>query len=214
MAGEGGEATERAGRILEAADALFCARGYDGVSVRDVAQAAGVNKALVFYHYESKQRLFERVLAGYYEAHARVLRDSLAAPDLGAGDGSPEDRRARLHELVSAYFDFMCDHHRYARLIQQEVARQGEHLELIRENLAQLFRASEQALAALLPTAGPLAPKHFFLSLSAMTINYFTYAPALGEVWGTDPLGEEARGERRAHLRWVVDALLDALEAE
>lgn len=199
-----GQEPDRAARILSAADDLFCERGYDGVSVRDVARQAGVNKALVFYYYESKIKLFERVLAGYYEAHAGVFQR--------AAEGASGDLRARIHGLIDTYFDFIGSHHRYARLIQQEVARQGEHIGLIRDNLAQLFLVSHVAFADTLPERGPLAPKHFFLSLAGMTINYFTYAPALGEVWGDDPLSEAARAERRAHLRWVIDALLDALD--
>lgn len=198
------EEPDRAARILSAADDLFCERGYEGVSVRDVARQAGVNKALVFYYYENKLKLFERVLAGYYEAHAEVFQR--------AAEDASGDLRARIHGLIDAYFDFMASHHRYARLIQQEVARQGEHIGLIRDNLAQLFLVSHVAFADTLPERGPLAPKHFFLSLAGMTINYFTYAPALGEVWGDDPLGEAAQAERRAHLRWVIDALLNALE--
>lgn len=194
---------DRASRILEAADDLFCERGYAGVSVRDVAKQAGVNKALVFYYYESKDALFQRVLSRYYDAHASVLT-------------LPEDPsrslRERVHDLVTHYFDFMDEHQRYARLIQQEVARRGDHLELIQKNLQQLFLQSGELLRDLLPERGPLAPKHFFLTLSAMTINYFTYAHALGEVWGCDPASEDARAERRAHLRWVVDALLSALD--
>jgi AcrR family transcriptional regulator len=195
--------TGRAGRILQAADELFCERGYAGVSVRDVAQRADVNKALVFYHYESKVLLFERVLQGYYEAHGTLLRSGI--PREG-------DLKERVHGLVGAYFDFMAEHHRYARLIQQEVARQGEHLPLIRKNLAQLLLTSQETLGELLPERGPLAPKHFFLTLAGMTINYFTYAPALGEAWGEDPCGEAGVAERRAHVRWVVDAILGHLE--
>src|SRR5256885_8471488 len=49
---------------------LFCERGYEGVSARDVAERASVNKALVFYHFGSKAKLFDRVIERYYESHA------------------------------------------------------------------------------------------------------------------------------------------------
>ena len=57
-----GEEGERKERILKAADALFCERGLSGVSVRDVAAKAEVNKSLVFYYFDNKQVLFEAVL--------------------------------------------------------------------------------------------------------------------------------------------------------
>lgn len=49
-------------RILEEAERQFAERGFDGVSVNEVASAAGVCKANVFHHFASKQELYERVL--------------------------------------------------------------------------------------------------------------------------------------------------------
>ena len=66
-------------RILEAGEALFCSVGYDGVCVRDVAERAGVPKALVFYYFESKEGLFEAVLARYYELHRAALESAMSS---------------------------------------------------------------------------------------------------------------------------------------
>ena len=195
---------ERRHAILSAADDLFCARGYAAVSVRDVAEEAGVNKALVFYYFESKERLFAEVLEGYYAAHGALLRR--------AASESRGPLRERVLTLMEAYFDWMARNARYSRLIQQEVARESEHLPLIQRHLAELLTPIRELLGDKLPAQGPLAPKHFFLSLSGMTTTYFTHAPALGELWGEDPQSEAAQAERRAHLSWVVDALLRALE--
>lgn len=197
---------ERRARILSSADTLFCARGFEGVSVRDVAQAAEVNKALVFYYFDSKDQLFAEVLGTYYAAHRSFLLETAAS--------SGGDLRARVLSLVGAYFDWMADHARYARLIQQEVARESDHLPLIQRHLAELHAPVEGLLGDLLPAEGPLSPKHFFVSLSGMTTTYFTHAPALGELWGEDPASDTARSERRAHLTWVVDAILTKLQSE
>ncbi len=50
-------------RILGAAERLFAERGYDSVSISDVAREAGVCKANVFHHFAGKQALYETVLA-------------------------------------------------------------------------------------------------------------------------------------------------------
>jgi len=60
-------------RILDEAERQFSARGFDGVSVNEVASAAGVCKANVFHHFASKQELYERVLARTCEAFGREL---------------------------------------------------------------------------------------------------------------------------------------------
>jgi AcrR family transcriptional regulator len=49
-------------RILDAAEKLFARRGFHGVSVRDITQDAGVDVALVSYHFGSKQALLDSVL--------------------------------------------------------------------------------------------------------------------------------------------------------
>jgi AcrR family transcriptional regulator len=56
-------------RILDAAEALFAQRGFYGVSLRDITQAAGVDVALVSYHFGGKRELFTAV----FERRAEVL---------------------------------------------------------------------------------------------------------------------------------------------
>ncbi|MDA5194045.1 TetR/AcrR family transcriptional regulator [Govanella unica] len=56
----GGELTKD--RILDAAEALFAEGGYDGVSLRQITQQAGVDLALANYHFETKENLFREVL--------------------------------------------------------------------------------------------------------------------------------------------------------
>ena len=194
---------DRAARILESADALFCEQGFEGVSLRDVAEKADVNKALILYYYKSKAGLFATVLEGYYASHASVLEGAM---------GFEGPFRERVHALLDGYFDFMEANRRYTRLIQQEIARASEHLPIIRKSLTLLAALVEAVLSEGLPATGPLARKHFFLTFSAMMINYFTYAPALSTLWGEDPLSQPALDERRAHVHWVVECMLEGLE--
>jgi AcrR family transcriptional regulator len=48
-------------RILDAAEQLFAQRGFYGVPLRDITQAAGVDVALVGYHFSGKRELFAAV---------------------------------------------------------------------------------------------------------------------------------------------------------
>ena len=192
-------------RILAAADQLFGARGFDAVSARDVAAEAGVAKAAVFYYFDGKDGLFAAVLERYYTLH----RAALAAALDGEGD-----LRLRLHGIIDAYLDFITTHQRYPRMVQRMVADEGGDLTIVRQNLAGLYGEVERALADVTPRTGPLAARQFFVTLSGAVINYFTYGPALAEMWGSDPLSPEAVAERRGHLHWLVDCLLDRLTAE
>ncbi len=192
-------------RIAAAADELFSARGFDAVSMRDVAELAQVKKASVFYHFGNKERLFERVLDRYYEAHAQALRNARL------GEGSVAER---MHALLDAYMDFMEDHDQYVRLVHIEVAAAGPALPLIREGLRKLSQLVEDILGDMVPCDGPLSAKHFFISFSGIVNTYALYAGALGLMWKGDPLGAAARRERRQHVHWLADALLQQIERE
>ena len=49
-------------RILDAAEGLFMAHGFEATSLRQLTAAAGVNLAAVNYHFGSKEELFQAVL--------------------------------------------------------------------------------------------------------------------------------------------------------
>ena len=196
--------SETAASILRAAEEAFAARGYAGVSVRDIAERAGVNKALVFYHHGSKEKLLQTVLTGYYDEYAQALKAALAQP------GSLSDR---LHLLLDANLDFIEENSRYVRIVQIELAMETEHLQSIKKGMNALYRAVSEVLKGLTPASGPLASRHFFVSFSGMVNTYFLQADALEALWEESPLRVAALRERRQHLHWMLDAIVEGLKA-
>lgn len=194
----------RAIEILDAADSLIGEVGYDAVSARDIAARAGVNKALLFYYWGSKAELFDKILERYYQAHREALAGAFAS------GGTP---RERFHRVVDAYLDFMEEHRSYPRLIQQQLTGGGTHRAAVLRHLAPFFDWTLSLLEEVAPAEGPLAARHFYLTISGIVTGYFTYAPALESRWEGDPMSDEALGERRAHVHWMVDTLLSALDA-
>lgn len=78
--------TRRKDRILDTAEALFARHGFDGVSMRSVADGAGVDLALASYHYGSKRGLFDAVLL----RRAEVLNETrLAALEKCQAEAEP-----------------------------------------------------------------------------------------------------------------------------
>ena len=57
----GQTATDTKARILDAADEIFVRRGIDGARMQEIADQAGVNKALLHYHFRSKADLARAV---------------------------------------------------------------------------------------------------------------------------------------------------------
>lgn len=193
----------RATQILNAASALLAEAGSDGFTAAAVARRAGVNKALIFYYWGSVADLFERVLQGYYDSHRAALETALSTPGT---------KRERVHRLVDTYFDFMQDNRAYVRIVQHQIAGGGPYAAVVQRHYAEITQWALSQLEPLVPSSGATSPRHLHLSISAVVVNYFTYAPGLAEAWGHDPLSADALGERRAHVQWLVDACLDSLE--
>ena len=84
-------------RILEAAAALFAARGYEGASISAIAERARVSRSAVFWHFGDKETLFRetfrRMLVPFAEGIARTLAHT--------------DPATRLVELISVYERFV-----------------------------------------------------------------------------------------------------------
>jgi AcrR family transcriptional regulator len=196
---------DRALQILDAAAELLGESGYDGVSARDIAERAGLNKALVFYYWGSKPELFGKVLERYYDAHRDALEQAFRS------EGTLTER---MHRVLNAYLDFIEENRIYPRLVQQQLTGGGPHTDMVRRHLATFFEWITEVLAEVSPKTGPLAAKHFYLSISGIVTHYFTVAPAIAEQWGCDPMSTDALAERREHLHWLVDTLLARLQKE
>lgn len=70
---------ETRARIMDAAEQVFAAHGFDGASLRDIASEAGVQVALVNHHGGTKEELFWRVVARRAEELSTARLEALAA---------------------------------------------------------------------------------------------------------------------------------------
>jgi TetR/AcrR family transcriptional regulator len=80
--------------VFESAAALFANGGFDGVSVDDIARDAGVNKAMIYYHFADKLALYRAVLA-----------DGLSRMGTTAGAiaASPDPPATKLDRFIEAF---------------------------------------------------------------------------------------------------------------
>jgi AcrR family transcriptional regulator len=61
---EPGDSAERMLQILSESARLFATNGYDGTSMRDIAEACGISKSLLYHHFTDKDEIFARVALG------------------------------------------------------------------------------------------------------------------------------------------------------
>ena len=74
--------SQTADAIAERAAELFAAKGFAATSMREIAEAAGVTKPTLYYHFGSKDGLVEHIVRSSMEGYTRDLHEALAQPDL------------------------------------------------------------------------------------------------------------------------------------
>ncbi len=110
---------QREREILAATRTLFDQRGVRDAQIEDIAQAVGINRAIVYRHFTGKEELFALTLVSYLDE----LRDSLAQSV--AGLAGAEDR---LRATVSAFVDYGLDHPAFVDCAQSLMRRTGPEL--------------------------------------------------------------------------------------
>jgi len=97
--------------ILDAAVELFSEYGYDGVSMRQIAAAAGVSKSNIYHHFASKEALYLGILDGSAQNLSEIVED------LAEGDG---DFQRRLQVFAEAHLEHLFANETTLRLVLRE----------------------------------------------------------------------------------------------
>lgn len=191
-------------KILKAAEELFVERGFDGVSISDIARRSATTKGHLYYYFENKEVLFDAVLKQHLDAQRHILAQvAIASGDI----------KERIHIALDSYIDFIEKNPGFPKLIQREMCSQSKSVEKISDGMAPVHAWGAGMLAQILPGEGPATAKHFFFSIYSMTLNYYTYAGMLERLWGIDPMSDSARAERRAHIHLMADLIIENIIA-
>jgi TetR/AcrR family transcriptional regulator len=106
--------------ILDAASVEFAEHGFAGTSVDLIARHARVNKAMIYYHFGSKVRLYREILHQMFEAiYARVR-------DIAANGRPPEEQIAAFIEAIVRTGEERPD---FPRMMAREMADRGRRLD-------------------------------------------------------------------------------------
>lgn len=146
-----GEATRE--RVLDAAERLFAERGFDGVSIRQIAAEAGVTLGVVGFHGGAKLDLFRTVLERRVTGLSAERRRRLGA--LLAG-GEPPSLRQIMDAYISPYVDIASggdvQWRAYAGLIAMSVG-DDRWYPTVRELYDPVAREYMDAIGKILPDA-------------------------------------------------------------
>lgn len=99
--------------LMDTAERMFAERGFEAVSVRDLAAEAGVNLAMVSYYFGSKEGLFEAII------EAKIPRTRHALEHLLKSDLTPWEK---ISQTIDIYVDKMLSTHNFSRVIMREMS--------------------------------------------------------------------------------------------
>jgi AcrR family transcriptional regulator len=128
-------------RILRTAERLFAERGFNGVSVRELAAAAGVNLALIGYHFRSKEGLLSEV----YRRHCEPLIEERLR---GLEAALRLRGRARISAIIEAFIRpalRQVEVEEGTTFIRLRAVLSGENSELLEKLVSENFDQSSSA---------------------------------------------------------------------
>ena len=204
--GSRGRPEETRAAILAAALQEFAQEGVAGARTDAIAHAAGVNKALLYYYFGDKEKLYgavlDHVFSGLAERLSKVLERNLPP-------------REKMLAYAGAHFDYVASSPLYPRLLQREMMRAGRAGSPHIRNLAERYlRPLNGKLVGLVRdgiAAGEfreVEPLQFILSMVAVIVFYFTSTPMIAVMTGSDPLSPARIAQRRAAVLDLVAAAL------
>jgi TetR/AcrR family transcriptional regulator len=189
------QAKSRKEEILNVATALFAERGYDGTSMNDVAERVGMRKASLFYHFATKDTLYEAVL--------NRLFDVLGTP-LDAVYSAEGSFAARVETVAETATALLCQYPFASRLMLREFMDWGP---VVREKLSSRILAileSAVAFVRLGQEAGEFTPgdaKQLVLSCIGLHMLPFAASQLVRSFMGADVFDPRFVAERRAAVR-------------
>lgn len=180
-------------QILHAAENVFQKKGMDGARMQEIADEAGINKAMLHYYYRSKQLLFEAVFSSAF---------SLLAPQLNRilnDDSSIEDK---VRNFTHNYISFISKHPYLPNFIIQELNRNPKFFEKIQQNVAFPTFDKFKTQVSLEVENGILKPidgEQLFINIISLNLFPFTARPLIKGFLKIDDKGFKQLMEQRKH---------------
>jgi AcrR family transcriptional regulator len=187
--------------ILAAARDEFAEFGLGGARVDRIAERAGVNKRLIYYYFEDKEKLFEAVLELAY-LDIREEERGLHLLDLAPADA--------VRKLVEFTWNYYIAHPEFLTLLNSANLHKARHL-------AESRRAKElnspliETLGQILERGrregtfrGGVDPVQLYVSIAGLSYFYLSNNYTLSAIFGRDLLSTKAKSERISHMTDVV----------
>lgn len=190
-------------KIIEAATDVFVQKGMDGARMQEIADKAGINKALLHYYFRSKEKLFDAIF---------VKLVGVAFPRIGQVLLSDLPMADKIEQVIDAYLDLLLKYPFLPAFILKEInrestpffkiiARSGFSVEPIRNVLLAAMDRGE---------IRRMKPEHLVVNVVGLCVFPFAARPMIRQVafGGSDAALKEFLVERKAEvIRFVLKAI-------
>src|ERR1019366_1495604 len=130
------DARETREKILESATQLFAQQGYENTSLSQVARQAKVSKALIFWHFDSKEKLYRN-----------ALRRTLEPYFINVGDLEGLGEREQIERLIDLFYDFVHENLNSVRFFLHLTLRGENRPDESLSRVTELYRIFRSSLA-------------------------------------------------------------------
>ncbi len=165
-------------KILKAAEQVFLRDGYDGSRMQDIADVAGINKALLHYYFRSKDKLFERVFDSKIESFF---------PQVGLMFDRDLPFIDKIHFFIEGYITLLRNNPYLPLFVLNTVNSKGKS-EFIKKLPINLLHKVTQSYFSDLQKGRvrQLNPLQFIMTLLGMCIFPFLAKPILSTMFNAD----------------------------
>ena len=161
--------------ILTAAREVFARRGFAGTSVREVAEEAKVNKAMIYYHFDDKVDLYRAVLSHSFAAMDRIWDQEIFKNDSPAQE--------KIQTYIKGFIRFQQKNEDLRKILAMEFSRTGAKSDNMKWIAKQYFAKNHASLMNILKAgmnSGELRkadPLLAVVSLIGIISHIFIYIP-------------------------------------
>ncbi len=191
-------------KILAAARKVFTTRGMAGARMQDIANEAGINKALLHYYFSDKEKLFEVV----FLAEAQKF-----FPKINTILQSDASLFEKIENFVNEYIDEMLENPYLPWFIMNEINRnpdqfmnkiwKKDNAPMLMKFLGQMEKEVKKG------TIKKISPLHLLLNILSMTIFPFVAKPMLTRNLQLDELQfRQMMEQRRKEIpKFIIDSI-------
>jgi len=186
--------------ILAAAVGVFAEKGFEGARTDEIAAKAGVNKAMIYYYFKSKENLYTVIVETLFGKVYLILSEHLARVDVK----SPIDG---ILSFIDSHVDFIYGHRIFVKVMVWDLARGGA---IVSRVAGKIMRDKTTQIIAIFDKAAregylrPINPKHLLVSIMGMILFFFIAEPVVRVMWGEEPITPEHIAERKKEIRDLI----------